>query len=49
MFIKDQWREYEFDIKPKKNNHTLKVRFDNDKKGPGQDRNMYIKKIELMK
>lgn len=49
MFIKDQWRDYEFDLKPKKNSHILKIRFDNDTKEQGQDRNMRIKKIELIK
>lgn len=48
-YVNDRWMEYKFDLKLIQEGNILKIRFDNDYKKQGQDRNMYVRKIELMK
>jgi len=49
VYVNREWNEYEFDIKLNKERHILKVSFNNDGGGPGEDRNMYIKMIKLVR
>jgi hypothetical protein len=49
VYVNSEWRKYEFDLKLDKEGHILKVRFDNDAVGPGEDRNMYVKIIKLVR
>ena len=47
--VKGEWSEYELDLRLDKENHILKVRFDNDGGGPGEDRNMYVRMVKLVR
>ena len=49
VYVNSEWNEYEFDLKLNKERHILKVRFNNDGVGPGEDRNMYVKMIKLVR
>lgn len=49
VYVNGDWKQYEFDLKLDKESHILKVRFDNDGKGPGENRNMYVKMIKLVR
>ena len=49
VYVNSEWNKYEFDLKLEKEGHILKVRFDNDGGGPGEDRNMYVKMIKLVR
>jgi len=48
-YINGQWNKYEFDLKLKKESHILKVRFDNDEGGLGEDRNMYVRTVKFVR
>jgi hypothetical protein len=49
VYVNSEWNKYEFDLKLEKEGHILKVRFDNDGGGSGEDRNMYVNLIKLVK
>ena len=49
VYLNSEWKEYEFDLKLDKENHLLIVRFDNDDMKRGEDRDMYIKMIKLVR
>jgi len=48
-YVDNEWKQYEFNINFSKKGSILKIRFDNDGGGPGEDRNMYINRIRLVK
>lgn len=48
-YVNSEWNEYEFDINVDKKSHLLKVRFDNNAGGQGEDRNMFVNMIKLVK
>lgn len=48
VFINSEWNQYEFDLKVNKETHILKVRFDNDGRGAGENRDMYVNMIKLI-
>lgn len=49
VYINSEWNKYEFDLKLNEEAHILKVRFDNDGGGQGEDRNMLVNMIKLVK
>ena len=49
VFINSEWNQYEFDLKLNKETHVLKVRFDNDGNWNGENRDMHVKMIKLIR
>jgi len=49
VYLNSKWNEYEFDLKLDKESHILKVRFNNDAGRPGENRDMYVKMIKLVR
>jgi len=47
--VNNEWDKYTFDLRLDRERHILKVRFDNDGGGPGEDRNMFVNSIKLLK
>lgn len=51
VYVDREWNQYKFDldIDIDKEENLIKIRFDNDGGGTGEDRNMYVKKVILVR
>lgn len=47
IFVNQEWRDYKFKIDNEKGPFRLRIRFDNNGSGNGEDRNMYVQWVKL--